>query len=107
MRYPGLPSGFLASSLIFHVVRLVPMKHSISWTARQPDGVKRETRARVTMHSIKWQFKRADEERWDYDSTPTPEDWDALEDILKRRSRRGRALNMYEAVRKLREKVGA
>ena len=70
------------------------------------DGVKRETRVQVSRHSLKWQFKRADEETWDYDSPPTGADWDMLEDILKRRAGRGRGGNTAEAVHKLREKAG-
>ena len=82
------------------------MKTKLSWTHRDPDGVKREVRAQVTKHGIKWQFKRADEDAWDYESAPTAEDWDALEEIMKRRSGRGRALGMREAVEKLRKESG-
>lgn len=82
------------------------MRHLISWTERQPDGVKRETRANVTKGAIKWQFKRTDEERWDYDSNPAADDWDALEDILERRAQRGRGGNMLDTVRKMRAKEG-
>jgi hypothetical protein len=78
------------------------MKNCISWTERQPDGVKRETRVHVFGDKFKWQFKRADEERWDYDSQPTEEDWDALEDILRRRAGRGRAVNQLKALQKIR-----
>ena len=56
---------------------------------------------------LKWQFKRADEPQWDYESQPTGEDWDALEEILERRSGRGRGLNMLAAVRKMRGNTGA
>ena len=75
----------------------------VSWTKRCEDGVKREVRVHLTKHTLKWQYKRADEEHWDYDSAPTNEDWDALEDVLKRRAGRGRAVNMLDAVRKLRK----
>lgn len=74
----------------------------ISWTLKCEDGVKREVRAQVSHGGVKWSFKRKDEERWDYDSPPKKEDWDELEDILERRTRRGKAGNMLEAVRKLR-----
>ena len=70
------------------------------------DGVKRETRVHVSRHNLKWQFKRADEESWDYDSPPTSADWDMLEDILKRRAGRGRGGNTLDAIHKLREKAG-
>lgn len=64
--------------------------------------MKREVRVEVTRGSIKWQFKRKDEERWDYDSPALPEDWDELEDIMMRRAGRGRSGNMIEVVRKMR-----
>ena len=40
------------------------MKQKISWTLREEDGVKREVRVEVAAKSIKWQFKRADEDAW-------------------------------------------
>ncbi len=83
------------------------MKRKISWTRRAADGVKREVRVVVSRGDIKWQFKRADEERWDYDSAPTEEEWDILEEILKRRMHRGRGINLMESVRKLRKADGA
>ena len=75
----------------------------ISWTERCEDGVKRETRVTITANNIKWQFKRKDRKYWDYDSIPKSEDWDMLEEIMRRRTHRGRALNMQEYVRKLRK----
>ncbi|MBU1910030.1 MAG: hypothetical protein KJ726_08285 [Verrucomicrobia bacterium] len=80
------------------------MKNLIQWTARLPDGVKREVRVTVRRQHLKWQFKRSDEERWDYVSPPTAEDWDRLEDVLRRRAGRGRSVEMIDDVRKLREK---
>lgn len=83
------------------------MKRKISWTRRCEDGVKREVRVMVSRGGIKWQFKRADEERWDYDIAPTEEEWDALEAILRRRVTRGRGINLMESMRKLRRPGGA
>ena len=83
------------------------MHSKISFTVRQEDGVKRETRVHVSRQSLKWQFKRADEASWDYDSAPTETDWDMLEDILRRRAGRGRGGNALESVRKMRAKAGA
>lgn len=82
------------------------MKRKISWTKRCDDGVKREVRVDVTKGALKWQFKRADEERWDYDSEPLVEDWDELESILIRREGRGRGVHMHDVVRKHRERAG-
>ena len=78
------------------------MKRKISWTDRCEDGVAREVRVDIKHAAIKWQFKRKDEPQWDYRSAPTPEDWDALEEILDRRAARGAAIGMQEIVRKMR-----
>lgn len=82
------------------------MKNRISWTERQEDGVKRETRVEVSTRGLKWQFKRTDEERWDYDSLPQKADWDTLEDILRRRAGRGRAVKQLLIVQKKRAGSG-
>ena len=81
------------------------MHNRISWTGKLPGGVKRETRVHVSQRKLKWQFKRSDEEKWDYDSHPSPADWDMLEDILGRRAGRGNAPGLLEAVRNLRRKA--
>jgi hypothetical protein len=83
------------------------MHNLISWTEKLPDGVKRETRVHVSQRHLKWQFKRTDQEKWDYDSPAGEADWDMLEDILRRRAGRGNAVNMLEAVRLLRAKAGS
>ena len=83
------------------------MKKSVSWTIKLHDGIKRETRVQVHAQHSKWQFKRSDEDAWDYDTPPTPEDWDRLEDILRRRAGRGRAVNLLADVQKQRAKSGA
>ena len=82
------------------------MKRKISWTRRAADGVKREVRAAVSRGGIRWQFKRADEERWDYDSAPTGEDWDVLEDFLRRKAGRGKGGSLLESVQRLRRADG-
>lgn len=84
------------------------MHNLISWTIKLPDeGVKRETRVHVSKRELKWQFKRSDQEKWDYDSPPEPADWDRLEDVLHRRAGRGNAVNMLDAVKAMRAKAGA
>ncbi len=82
------------------------MKNQISWKERLDDRVKREVRVTIWGNSFKWQYKRADEERWDYNAEPTTADWDALEDILLRRAGRGRAVTQLETVRKYRSERG-
>jgi hypothetical protein len=83
------------------------MKNLVKWTAAEADGVKREVRVTVTRGALKWQFKRADADAWDYTGTPLPVDWERLEDVLRRRAGRGRAVGMLDTVRKLRARVGA
>lgn len=62
----------------------------ICWMERGDDGVKREVRVSVQHKQVKWQFKRDDQERWDYDSPASPADWDELlgkmEDRYQRRN---------------------
>lgn len=82
------------------------MKRKISWTTKLDDGVKREVRVEVKKNLLRWQQKRTDEERWVYDFTPNAEDWDMLEDILKRRSGRGRYVELMAVIHKLRLKSG-
>ena len=79
------------------------MKQKISWTIRLDDGVKREVRVTMTGRSLRWQSKRSDEDQWVYDFTPSTDDWDALEDILSRRARRGRSVNALTVAQKLRQ----
>lgn len=55
------------------------MKRDIEWKDKTEDGVKRMVRIKFPgQRVIKWQFKRADEERWDYDTPPSDEDWQFL-----------------------------
>jgi len=82
------------------------MKRKISWTIKLDDGVKQEIRVDINKNSLRWQKKRRDEDGWTYDFTPVAEEWDALEDILKRRSGRGRAVDMLTSVQKMRLKAG-
>ncbi len=82
------------------------MRRKMEWKHRCEDGVKREVRVEISHASMKWQFKRKDEPRWDYDSIPTAADWDALEEVIDRRAARGKALGLQEAVRKMRAEAG-
>jgi len=77
----------------------------ITWTHKCKDGVNRDIRVELHHQNIKWQFKRKDEETWDYDSVPTAMDWDELEDILRRRAGRGRGGNFMESLQKMRRKA--
>jgi len=85
---------------------MLVMRRTTSWKEKLAAGVTREVRATFSRGGIKWQFKRSDRERWDYDGVPTAADWDALEDIMRRRAGRGRGVERVESVRRLRGKAG-
>ena len=56
------------------------MKRDVEWIEKLEGGIKRKVRIKFPGHGkIKWQFKRSDEDFWDYDTPPTSADWDALE----------------------------
>jgi len=84
------------------------MKRNIEWKEKTEDGVKRTVRVLFPgQGKVKWQFKRADEERWDYDTPATPEEWEMLEDKVEKLYQRKRcALRDRELVRALRKKHG-
>ena len=65
------------------------MRRQICWTERVEGSVAVEIR--VTLHAgeVKWQFLRAEEERWDYDAAPSAEQWTELERRLQDRYQRG------------------
>ena len=79
------------------------MRRQICWEDRLEDRTKREVRVSVLTHGLKWQFKLSTEEQWDYDSPPTPEDWDGLLERVENRYHRRTASNAdLELVRRLR-----
>jgi len=84
------------------------MKRDLEWKEKLEDGVKRTVRVKFPGQGIiKWQFKRSDEERWDYDSPPTSKDLELLEEKVSNLYQRNRcALRDRELVRKMREKHG-
>jgi hypothetical protein len=82
------------------------MKRDIEWKEKLDDGVKRTVRVKFPGGGqIKWQFKRSDEEKWDYDTDPSSEDWTVLEDkVSQLYNRRRAALRDWELVKKMKEK---
>lgn len=82
-------------------------KAAIEWTEKLEDRVKRKVRITFVGHDgIKFQFKRSDEEMWDYDTPPSPEDWEALEEKVDTLyHRRRQPFKHLELVRKLRTKA--
>ncbi|MDK2858596.1 MAG: hypothetical protein PWQ29_1050 [Verrucomicrobiota bacterium] len=83
------------------------MKRDIEWKEMLEGGVKRTVRIHIQAGKVKWQFKRSDEERWDYDTPPSSEDWEALETKMDQLYHRRRAsYKDFELVREMREKHG-
>ena len=83
------------------------MKADLEWTEKLEDRVKRKVR--ITFHGhdqIKWQFKRSDEEFWDYDTPPSREDWETLEEKIDALyNRRRQPYKHLELVQKLKAKA--
>lgn len=85
------------------------MRADIEWVERLEDGIKRKVRITfLGKGKMKWQTKRSDEEMWDYDTPPSPEDWNALEEKVESLyNRRRESFKNLELVRHLRKKAGA
>lgn len=64
------------------------MQRQICWVERREDGVKRETRVTINRDTVKWQFKAQTDERWDYTTLPTREEWDELLERVEHRYQR-------------------
>jgi hypothetical protein len=83
------------------------VKRNVEWVEKLEDRVKREVRVSFPgKRQVKWQFKRSDEERWDYDTPPTLDEWDILEERLSGMYNRRRAsFETLELVRRLRREA--
>jgi hypothetical protein len=83
------------------------VKADIEWVEKLDGGVKRKIRITFLGHGkIKWQFKRSDEDYWDYDTPPTAEDWETLEDKAKALyNRRRTPFKNLELIRQLKNDV--
>lgn len=64
------------------------MRRQICWDERLEDRTKREVRVTILARALKWQFKLSTSDAWDYDSPPTPADWDTLLEKMEKRYRR-------------------
>ncbi|MBT8042221.1 MAG: hypothetical protein KJN98_03555 [Pontiella sp.] len=84
------------------------MKADIEWVEKLENRVKRKVRITFAGHDkIKWQFKRSDEEFWDYDTPPGIEDWETLsEKIDALYHRRRQPYKHVELVQKLMKEAG-
>ena len=85
------------------------MKADIEWVEKIEDGVKRKVRITFLGHGkIKWQFKRSDEEMWDYKTPPTSDDWNFLEEKMEALyNRRRESFKNLELVRRQKKDAGA
>ncbi len=85
------------------------MKADIEWVEKLDDGVKRKIRITfLGKGKMKWQTKRSDEEKWDYDTPPSSEDWNTLEEKVEALyNRRRTPFKNLELVRRLKKDAGA
>ncbi len=85
------------------------MKADIEWVEKLENRIKRKVRITFAgPGKIKWQFKRSDEEFWDYDTPPSADDWETLEDkIDSLYHRRRQPYKHLELVKQLRKEAGA
>ena len=82
------------------------MQQSVDWTDRTEEGIKREVRVTVARQQVKWQFRLASEELWDYASPATAEDWDTLLQKMKNRyQRRNVSYSDLQLVTRLHQKA--
>ena len=82
------------------------MKADIEWMEKLEDRTKRKVRITFSGDRIKWQFKRSDEEQWDYDTPPTVDDWETLEEKVDALyHRRRQPYKHLELVKKLRREA--
>jgi hypothetical protein len=85
------------------------VKADIEWVEKLEGGIKRTVRITFAGHGkIKWQFKRSDEEMWDYDTPPSSEDWNCLVEKMEALYNRRRAsFKNLELVRQQKKEAGA
>ncbi len=85
------------------------MKADIEWVEKPDDGIKRKIRITfLGKGKMKWQTKRSDEEMWDYDTPPSADDWNTLEEKMEALyNRRRESFKNLELVRKLKKEAGA
>ena len=85
------------------------MKADLEWIDKLAGGVKRKVRITFPGRGkVKWQFKRSDEDTWDYDTPPSRDDWTALEEKTEALYNRQRIpYKHFELVRKLKKNAEA
>lgn len=85
------------------------MRADIEWVEKLDGGVKRKIRITfLGKGKMKWQTKRSGEEFWDYDTPPSSDDWNNLEEKVEALyNRRRESFKNLELVRKLKKDAGA
>lgn len=85
------------------------MKADIEWVEKLDDGMKRKIRITfLGKGRMKWQTKQSNEDFWDYDTPPSPDDWNHLEEKMEALyNRRRESFKNLELVRKLKKAAGA
>lgn len=82
------------------------MMRQVCWIEKLEGGIKRDVRWTVERGQVKWQTKRSDQERFDYTTPPTREDWDHfLERMEARYQRRNVSFDDLQRVRLARAKA--
>jgi len=83
------------------------MRRDINWTTKRDDGSRYDVRVTWFSGKFKIQFKERGAERWEYDRTPTPEDWATFLDAIERRYQRRQAtLKELEEARRMVKEAG-
>jgi hypothetical protein len=85
------------------------VKADIEWIEKLDSGIKRKIRITFQGHGhVKWQFKRSDEEAWDYDTPPDADDWNTLlQKVEALYNRRRIPFKNLELVRALKKEASA
>lgn len=85
------------------------MNADLEWVEKLENRIKRKVRITFVGHDrIKWQFKQSNEDMWDYNTPPTPEDWDTLEAKIDALYNRRRAPYKHvELVKKLKHEAAS
>ena len=79
------------------------MIRQICWKEKHEAHGKTEVRVDFFAGEIKWQFKFPDSDRWNYEHTPSRDQWATLLDEVTRRYQRGRA--RIEDIRRVERKI--
>lgn len=60
-------------------------RKEINWVMKSPEGIKYDVCVSRWAGKFRFQYRAKGQDRWDYDRTPTRDDWETLLDALERR----------------------